>query len=96
MTRLRGLFAVTALALCAGCFNVTYVAKTRTPSTVVHEEKMNFFLLGIVGEHDVQAGQRCPAGVARVKTTQTFVDVLLAGITLGIYTPRRAEITCAQ
>ena len=96
MSRLRGLIAIAALATLAGCFNVTYIAKTRMPSAVVHEEKMNFFIVGLVGSHDIQAGQKCPTGVAKVKTTETFVDVLLTVVTLGIYAPRTAQITCAQ
>jgi hypothetical protein len=96
MSRLRELLAVGALMTLAGCYNVTYIAKTRTPSTMVQEEKMNFFVAGLVGTHDVQAGQKCPTGVAKVKTTQTAVDVLLTVVTIGIYSPRTAQITCAQ
>jgi Bor protein len=96
MPRLRRLMTIGALVMLAGCHNVTYVAKTRTPSEAVHEEKMNFFVVGLVGTHDVQAGDRCPTGVARVKTTQTFVDVMLTIVTVGIYAPRTAQITCAQ
>ncbi len=97
MTRsLRCLLAAGALALSAGCMNVTYVAKSRMPSAVVHEQKLTFFIGGLVGEADVQAGQLCPGGVARVHNKLTFVDGLLTAITLGIYAPRTAEITCAQ
>ena len=97
MTRTVGrLLVAVALATTAACMNVTYVAKSRQPSAVVHEQKLTFFIGGLVGEQDIQAGQLCPGGVARVHTKHTFVDALLTGITLGIYAPRTAEITCAQ
>ena len=38
----------------------------------------------------------CPAGVAKIHTTETFVDILLTVVTIGIYAPRTAQITCAQ
>ena len=82
--------------MASGCYNVTYISKTRMPAAVVQEEKMNFFIFGLVGEHDIQAGQRCPTGVAKINTTQTGVNILLTIITLGIYSPRTAKITCAQ
>jgi hypothetical protein len=96
MTRLRTLTAAAALLLTSGCYNVTYMSKTRMPAAVVHEEKMNFFIFGLVGEHDIQAAQICPTGVAKIRTTETGVNVLLTIITLGIYSPRTAQITCAK
>jgi hypothetical protein len=82
--------------MASGCYNVTYIAKTRMPAAAVHEEKMDFFVFGLVGEHDIQAGQRCPTGVARINTVQTPMNVFLTIITLGIYSPRTAKISCAQ
>ena len=96
MSRLRGLIAVGALAVLAGCYNVTYIAKSRPPSAVVHEQKLTFFIAGLVGTEEIQAGQLCPNGVAKVHTKNTFVDMLLTVVTLTIYSPRTAEITCAQ
>lgn len=96
MTRLRAVLAMATLTAFAGCYNVTYVAKTRTPAAAMYEEDMKFFLFGVVGEHDIQTAQRCPSGLAKVHTKQTAVDVLLSIVTIGIYTPRTAQITCAQ
>jgi hypothetical protein len=96
MSRLRGLIAVGALAMLAGCYNVTYIAKSRPPSAVIHEQKLTFFIAGLVGTEEIQAGQLCPSGVAKVHTKNTFVDILLTVVTLTIYSPRTAEITCAQ
>jgi hypothetical protein len=96
MSRLRGLIAIGALAMLAGCMNVTYIAKSRPPSAIVHEQKLTFFVGGLVGTEEISAGQLCPGGVAKVHTQHTFVDVLLTVVTLAIYSPRTAEITCAQ
>jgi hypothetical protein len=96
MKRLQSLAAAGAILMASGCYNVTYMSKTRMPAAVVQEEKMSFFLFGLVGEHDIQAGQLCPTGVAKVHTVQTVGNVVLSIITLGIYSPRTAQITCAQ
>ncbi len=41
------------------------------------------------------AASRCPNGVARVETQQSFVNGLVAWITFFIYTPMTIMVTCA-
>jgi len=96
MSILRRLLVVGALLTATGCYNVTYMSKTRMPSAVQHEENLNFFFFGLAGERDVQAGQMCPNGIAKIHNQQTFLDMFLFVITIGIYTPRTVTVTCAQ
>jgi hypothetical protein len=96
MSKLRKLVAISALTALTGCFNVTYISRTRQPAAAVHDQNLNFFLVGLIGQHDIQAGQICPTGIAKVHSQSTGVDVLLTIVTLGIYSPRTVHITCAQ
>jgi hypothetical protein len=43
----------------------------------------------------VEAGAKCPNGLAKVETQQSFVNGLVAILTLGIYTPMQITVTCA-
>jgi hypothetical protein len=83
-----------ALGALTGCYNITYVARSRTPAAIAHEQKQDFFLWGIVGKQNVDVRALCPTGPAKIKGQQTGVEVLLAIITLGIYTPRSVFVTC--
>ena len=49
MSRLRGLLPSARSRCSPAAYNVTYIAKTRTPSAVIHEQKLNFFVFGLVG-----------------------------------------------
>ena len=96
MQSLRFVFILATAASLAGCYNVTYQARSRSPSAVIREQKNNFYFWGLKGQADVDLAQLCgPVGVAKVKTRQTGMNVFLGVITLGIYTPRTAFVTCA-
>lgn len=44
----------------------------------------------------VSTAERCPNGVAKVETQQSFVNQLVGFLTLGIYTPMQIKVTCAR
>ncbi|MEO8214219.1 MAG: Bor family protein [Myxococcales bacterium] len=84
-----------ALLFAAACNNTTYVAKTVTPSSMKAEQRMTFYWWGLSGVGEVNVAQTCgDRGAARINTQNTFTDSLLGLVTLGIYTPRTAFITC--
>lgn len=86
-----------ALALSvAACNKVTYVNPSTMPTGQVHEETGRYFIIGLAGTKDIHATQLCPEGVAKVQSKFTFVDILLTGLTIGIYTPRTYEIHCGR
>lgn len=54
-----------------------------------------FFLGGLIGSHSVNVDKICGSrGVKQMQAQYTFVDVLLHGLTLGIYSPRTAHVWC--
>lgn len=44
---------------------------------------------------EVKAAEECKNGVAMVETKLSFVNMLVGGLTLGIYTPMHIKVTCA-
>ena len=54
------------------------------------------FIYGLVPPAATATAQKCPGGVAKVETKQSFLNGLVAGITWGIYTPMTVSFTCAR
>jgi Bor protein len=79
----------------AGCFHAT-VETGATPSTVVIDKSFaSAWIYGLVPPETVSTQERCPNGVAKVETQQTFLNQLVGLLTLGIYTPMQIKVTCA-
>jgi hypothetical protein len=93
--------ALTALLFAGGCYSTTYVNKAVPVSPVKAdqklEQKMDFFWWGLAGTAEINIGQVCGGrSAARINTQHTFVNALLGVVTLGIYVPRTAFITCGE
>ena len=85
--------AVMLLAL-AGCYTISY--QTPAPGSGQYkEDRGDFFFWGLTGEKTVDLQAMCPQGVSRWKSEQTFVDGLIALVTLGIYVRRHVTVECA-
>lgn len=91
------------LLLCAAlatsavaCNKVTYKNPGVMPSAQVESEKGWYFIYGLLGTHDVWADKMCPKGVAEVQSKESFLDLLIGGLTGGIITPRTYEVTCGM
>jgi len=68
----------------------------RTPSTVVIDRPFaSGWIYGLVPPSEISTAAECPNGVALVETRLSFVNQLVSGITLGIYTPMHIKVTCA-
>jgi Bor protein len=84
------------LTLLAACWHAT-VETGLTPSTVVIDQSWaSSWIYGLVPPKTVQTASRCPDGVAKVETELTFLNQVVHLVTLGIYTPMRIRVTCAQ
>ena len=44
----------------------------------------------------VQTASKCPHGAAKIETQLSFVNQLVAWLTVYIYTPMSIEVTCAE
>ncbi len=94
--RVRRLVGVLGVLLPLGaCFHAT-IETGSTPSTQVLEQSFaSSWIYGLVPPKTVETASRCPDGVARVETQQTFLNQLVGFLTLGIYTPMHIRVTCA-
>lgn len=77
------------------CYHAT-IETAATPSTVVIEKPFaSSWIYGLVPPKTVETAAKCPGGVAKVETQQSFVNGLVAILTIGIYTPMTIRVTCA-
>jgi hypothetical protein len=90
---------ILALALligAAGCYHAT-IETGATPSTQTVEKKWaSGWIYGLVPPSTINTKEKCPNGVAKVETQQSFVNQLVGLLTFGIYTPMDIRATCAQ
>ncbi len=90
---LRCASLLAALAL-GGCFRTSYQTAL-PPGGPSHHETVRYALWGLAGSKDVDLDAVCPKGVHSFGTYASFGDLVLTGITLGIYSPRTVEVDCA-
>ncbi len=84
------------LVAAMGCYHAT-VDTGLTPSTVVVEKAWaSGWIFGLVPPSTVETKSKCPSGVAKVETQHSFLNMLVGGLTAGIYTPMSIKVTCSQ
>ena len=91
---LRSALALATLGA-AGCYHAVVETGLPAGTTVISQPWTHTFVFGLVPAKEIETASRCPAGVARVDTQQSFVNGLVGAVTLGIYTPQQVTITCA-
>lgn len=83
------------LAALGGCYHATVETGAR-PSAVTYEKSFaSSWIGGLVPPSTVSTASQCTSGVARVETQLSFVNMLVGGLTFGIYTPMHIKVTCA-
>lgn len=94
----RVIIALT-LILTSGCSTVTISPKgvTKYSTEPTYEDSKKFYLLGLVGENDVDVKDICGnRPVRQIQTQDTFLDSFLTIITLTIYSPRTVKVWCGK
>ncbi|MEN0067539.1 MAG: hypothetical protein AAGA48_35735 [Myxococcota bacterium] len=94
---LRTLLVLAPLALTA-CYKteITNFSPESTPGKEVRVWS-HAVIVGLIPLTEVDVRKECgPKGAHHVSTRQNFWNLLLAGLTSGIYTPTVAKITCNQ
>jgi hypothetical protein len=96
MRRSPRLLVFGILLVSAACYH--QVVRTGRPvgTTVVDMPWVSTWLFGLVGAPDISVTSQCPTGVAVVETEQSFLNSLVGGLTLGIWTPQHVRVTCAS
>lgn len=86
--------------LVAGLLQLGCAATFRDPRVAPGEEKTkwaHFYLVGSLGEAEVDVRDHCPTARAHeVWIGEDVLTLAVSVVTLGIYTPRKVAITCAK
>jgi hypothetical protein len=83
------------LLVSSACYRQV-VQTGRTPAaTVIDRPWTHTWLWGLVPASPIDVTSQCRSGIATVVTEQSFMNGLVWGLTLGIYSPRHVTITCA-
>jgi len=93
---MKYLLPVLFLAL-VGCASQTVYIQGDLTGPPDHEETQTFWLYGIGQETTIDATPICGSKhgkLTQVRTRQTFTNVLLTMLTLGVYAPRTIQISC--
>lgn len=79
----------------AACFHATVETGLAPSTTVVEQSFASGWVFGLVPPNTVSTQAKCTKGVSKVETQHSFVNLLVAFITLNIYTPIDIKVTCA-
>jgi hypothetical protein len=80
----------------SGCYKASFYQGSTVRGTE-HEEWTDFFVFGIVGHDTVDVREFCPSGqVAAVRSGGNFGTLLVSVVTLGMYTPHKVYVSCAD
>ena len=90
-------FALVATALVStACYHVTVEIGRPAGGPVIERPWAASFIDGLVPPPVVETAAKCPNGIAKVDTQLSFLNLLVGGITFGIYTPMDIRVSCAS
>ncbi len=90
---LKALLFSVLLSSCSS--QIVKVGRDANPPNPTYDKNQAFFIYGIGQTQEIDGRAICrEKGINRIRTKQTFVNVLLQVVTLGIYTPRTLEVYC--
>ena len=97
MCRVR-MFAVgLAVIGLSGCYHATVNTGIEPGARQVQQPWAKGFIFGLVPPNPLNVMDECDdAGVASVETQLSFLNQLVSGLTLGIFTPMEITVTCGD
>ncbi len=96
MQRLSSFGLLALLLVLSGCYHVR-VETGLTPGDEVYEiQWAHSFIGGLVPPKVVEAQNECSSGVAIVESELSFLNMVAAAVTGGIYSPMHIKVTCAS
>ena len=92
----RLLLSLSLLVLLSACYHATVTTGARPSNMKIENRWASSWVFGLVPPSVVETMDRCPEGVAQVETRLSFLNQLVSGLTLGIYSPMEIVVTCAD
>ncbi|HEY1906389.1 MAG TPA: hypothetical protein VGG91_10115 [Myxococcaceae bacterium] len=84
------------LVLCStGCYHASVETGRAAGSQHIEKGWAPGFFYGAVGPGTIDGKAGCSHGVSKVETKHSFLNSLVGGLTLGLYTPMTIDVTCA-
>jgi hypothetical protein len=96
MRRATSFLVVVLLFVSTGCYHAIIDTGRPASGTVINQPWASSFIFGLVPPPVVNTASQCPNGVSKVETQHSFLNGLVAAITLSIYTPITITVTCAS
>lgn len=94
---MKKFLTTTLVLLLAGCSVVSFDVSDEKARNTPHMTGRNDFYIGGVGQEQIiPVMETCRNGISTLKVKYTFIDGLLAVVTMGIYTPNTYEIYCSR
>ena len=95
MRIVRSLSLLSLWVALGACYHATVETGLEPSRRTIHEPWANSWIVGLVPPSTVETAEKCPSGVSKVETQQSFLNGLVGILTLGIYTPMEIKVTCA-
>ena len=96
MTRLAKAAALCGAVALTACWHATIETGLAPSNQVIEKQWASAWIIGLVPPKTVETQSKCPHGVSKVETQLSFVNQLVAFLTLDIYTPMSIKVTCAE
>ncbi len=84
--------------LAVGCYKHSYTVGTggNTEKEAAYSKWHAHWLVGLIGEDDVNVNAVCPSGNATIKDSRSFVNLVVWALVGTIYSPTTVEVYCGD
>ena len=79
----------------AGCYHASVETGRQPGQQHVEKGWASSYFAGAISPSTVDVRSACTNGVSKVETKHSFLNMLVGGLTLAIYTPISIDVTCA-
>ena len=96
MKKMFSILIMVALMSLASCATQTFQINPGNSGEATSDEMSLFFIAGIGQNSRIDASAICGGSdkIVKVEATQTFIDILINGVTGGLVFPRHAKVYC--
>ena len=96
MSRVMKLLTAVLLIALPACYHATVQTGLPASNRVVEQNWAAGWLWGLVPPKPVNTMAQCPSGVSKVETVHSFLNLIVQGLTGGIFVPMTIKATCAS
>ena len=93
--RTRSWALLPSVLLLGACYHAVITTGQTASGQTIEKPWAMSFIYGLVPPPGVETASKCPGGVAKVETQQSFLNGLVSVLTAGIVTPMDIRVSCA-